>query len=259
MIIHVIVILLLIQAMLMLIVNIYIMMLVCGFGEKVHFKISTDNTRKNKMDTEWDVGYFVGLSPGTTEYLIATEMGIISCATMRRMPDEMAYDKKCLEIVKVGYRDYVCEGASSTNPRIRMALPMPKNYDPAPMSEPAVPRRMRIRPEDLQQHGYTIGCPGCEAVQTGSSIRRNHTEECRTRMEEAMAQSQEGKARMEKNKDRLDFNVAKIVKVDINIKYWQKTKVCQKCLSVYPPLLFLENQKWRPDFQVVLERLNVLV
>ena len=185
-------------------------MLVCGFGEKVHFKISTEKTRRNKMDTEWDVGYFVGLSPRTTEYLIATEMGIISCATMRRMPDEMAYDKKCLEIVKVGYRDYVCEGASSTNPRIRMALPMPKNYDPAPMSEPAVPRRMRIRPEDLQLHGYTIGCPGCEAVQTGSSIRRNHTEECRTRVESKVEDTDEGRHRIQKAKARLDEWTAEV-------------------------------------------------
>ena len=32
----------------------------CGLGEKVGFSTTTYKTRKNKMDTEWDVGYVLG-------------------------------------------------------------------------------------------------------------------------------------------------------------------------------------------------------
>ena len=39
--------------------------MVCGFGERVHFKTTSDKNRKNKMDTEWDVGYFVVHNPRT--------------------------------------------------------------------------------------------------------------------------------------------------------------------------------------------------
>ena len=107
--------------------------MVCGFGEKVHFKTTSEKSRRNKMDTEWDVGYLVGFNARTTEYLIGTEMGIISCATIRRLQDDLAYDKQCLEDVNVGYREYVCKGASSTNPRVRWAAPMAENKDPMPL------------------------------------------------------------------------------------------------------------------------------
>ena len=178
--------------------------MVCGFGEKVHFKTTSEKSRRNKMDTEWDVGYLVGFNARTTESLIGTEMGIISCATMRRLQDDLAYDKQCLEDVNVGYREYVCKGASSTNPRVRWAAPMAENKDPMPFGEPAIPRRMRIKPSDLQTHGYTIGCPGCEAVQLGTDLRRNHTEDCRVRIEGKVRETEEGQGRMDRAKARLD-------------------------------------------------------
>ena len=33
---------------------------VCGFGSKVNFEMVTYKARKNKMDTEWGVGCFLG-------------------------------------------------------------------------------------------------------------------------------------------------------------------------------------------------------
>ena len=34
-----------------------------AFGEKVMFKYTTDKNRRDKMNTEWDVGYFLGVNP----------------------------------------------------------------------------------------------------------------------------------------------------------------------------------------------------
>ena len=177
---------------------------VCGFGERVHFKTTTEKTRKNKMDTEWDVGFYLGSNPRTTEYLVANEAGVISCTTIRRMPDENAYDKSCLEAVLVGHRDYVCNGASSTNPRIRLAVQAPVNHDPSPISGPAIPRRMRINPADVVKYGFTIGCQGCEAVQLGSDVRRNHSDECRSRIEKEIEETEGGKKRLQRAKGRMD-------------------------------------------------------
>ncbi len=39
-------------------------------------------------------------------------------------------------------------------------------------------RRFRIQREDLETPGYTAGCPGCGAVNTGTTAA-NHSEECR--------------------------------------------------------------------------------
>ena len=66
------------------------------------------------MNTEWSTGFFIGVNGRTTEYLVATEEGIFSCATIRRLPDDEAYDPACIDIVKVTYREYVLEGARST-------------------------------------------------------------------------------------------------------------------------------------------------
>ena len=62
------------------------------------------------MNTEWSTGFFIGVTGRTTVYLVATEEGIFSCATIRRLPDDEAYDPACIDIVMVTYREYVLEG-----------------------------------------------------------------------------------------------------------------------------------------------------
>jgi hypothetical protein len=44
---------------------------------------------------------------------------------------------------------------------------------------------MPLNPEDSRQHGYTTDCPGCVSLRDGTSVRarRNHSDDCRTRME----------------------------------------------------------------------------
>ncbi len=39
-------------------------------------------------------------------------------------------------------------------------------------------RRFRISERDLEKFGYTAGCPGCRAVNWGTTAV-NHSEECR--------------------------------------------------------------------------------
>ena len=82
---------------------------------------------------------------------------------------------------------------------------MPRNINQsAPMS---VPRRARITPKDLNDHG--CGCQGCESVETGHSRRRNHPEERRKRIEAAMEESEAGKDRLQKTKEQMDDRTAK--------------------------------------------------
>ena len=179
----------------------------CGFAEKVHFKISTDKNRRNKMETDWGIGYYLGSSSRTTEHLIGTEHGIVKVDTFRRMPDDVAYDAACLDTVKIGYREYVCEGATSTMPMIRPSDPLPRNANPsAPV---VIPRRTRLMPQDLKKYGYTVGCQGCESVELGHEQRRNHSEVCRRRIEEAMEASEADRDRLQRTKDRIDYRTAK--------------------------------------------------
>ena len=108
---------------------------VCGFAEKIHFKVTADKSHRSKMETDWGIGYYLGTNGRTLEYLVGTEQGIIKCDTIKRMPDDVAYDKECLEIVKTGYREFVLKGASSKVTATRVSDPLPKNPDE---SAPAV-------------------------------------------------------------------------------------------------------------------------
>ena len=98
------------------------------------------------MNTEWDTGFFVGINGKTIEYLVATEEGIFSCATIRRLPDDESYDPKCIQLINTTYRDYVVEGARSSPVGIRFGENHSKNAESEPMTAPMVPRRARLKP-----------------------------------------------------------------------------------------------------------------
>ena len=50
---------------------------------------------------------------------------------------------------------------------------------------------MRLTKEDFIEHGFTAGCPGCNAIGVGDTTARNHNAECRARMNEALEQKKE--------------------------------------------------------------------
>ena len=75
---------------------------VIGFVEKVHFQLKIQREKRNACsDEKSGIGWFVGIVNRKTEYLIATTDGIISCSTVRRLPDNEAYDKKCIDDIIV--------------------------------------------------------------------------------------------------------------------------------------------------------------
>ena len=64
---------------------------VIGFAEKVHFQFKAPREKRNACSNEKSgVGWFVGIVNRNIEYLIATTDGIISCSTVRRLPDNEA-------------------------------------------------------------------------------------------------------------------------------------------------------------------------
>ena len=151
------------------------------FGERIMFKFTTDKNHRRKVESEWDHWFFLGVNPGTTEYLIGCGDDVYSCATIRRLEEGKAFDPSVIKETKMRYRDYVLEGARSTPIEIRM--PMVGTPASVPEMPQPIPRRAKLNPGDFARHGYTVGCPGCQQLQLGSSIRRNHTEECRRRIE----------------------------------------------------------------------------
>ena len=106
------------------------------------------------------------------------------------------------------YRIYVLEGARSIPIEVRM----PTVSTPASVPEmpQPIPRRAKLNPGDFAQHGCTVGCPGCQILQLGSSIRRNHTEECRRMIESELDKTSDGQERLGRAKEMLHTRTAEI-------------------------------------------------
>jgi hypothetical protein len=77
---------------------------------------------------------------------------------------------------------------------------MDKDYERKMRTEEyeAVPRKVYIAREDLEVHGYTVGCPGCKSILRGTT-RQGHNEACRRRVEKEL----EGTEKANKAKKRV--------------------------------------------------------
>lgn len=173
----------------------------CRFGETVMFKTAMDKTNRHKLDSDWGIGAFLGVISRTTEFLIGNKSGIFKCRTIRKMTKEKAYDDNILDIIKVGYLEYIMDGARTTPPRVRFAEPESRKTSD---NKDVIPRRLRLTPEDFATQGFTQRCPGCIWIQTKVGPRRGHTEDCRSRIEKNINETEEGKERMERTQDRLN-------------------------------------------------------
>ena len=151
-----------------------------AFCEKVMFKYSTDWDRRNTKEADWHTDYFVGVNSRTTRCLIAKGSGIFFGATIRRHQEDKACDAVIVPDVQVDYRDYIMRGSRSIPTEVRVHTAALSH--PSPTAAPAMPRMTRFRQEDFVDHGYTVGCPGCESICLQLNVGRGRTEQSRLRM-----------------------------------------------------------------------------
>ena len=97
---------------------------VIGFAEKVCFQCKIQSDKRNACTNEKrGVGWFVGIANKNTEYLIATKDGTISCSTVRRLLENEACDKKCIQEVDTKYTDYMSTGFRKATIAVRFTQP----------------------------------------------------------------------------------------------------------------------------------------
>lgn len=183
---------------------------IIGFGEKVYFQFKMPDTERNACSNEKSgTGYFVGIVNRNTQYLISTSDGIIACSTVRRLPDEEAYDKTCLEDVKVKYSDYIHGGARTKPTTVKFAsAPSAAQPDQQPIVTNYASRALKLTAKDFVKHDFTAGCAGCEYLVTGLGGRKGHSSECRQRMEDLLAGDDAGSKRVKEASERRDLWLA---------------------------------------------------
>ena len=72
-----------------------------GFAEVVDFKLETDKNNRNKADSEFNEGVFLGYAWRSTEYLIASKGAIYKCRTVRRRADDIAFNVALIDHLEV--------------------------------------------------------------------------------------------------------------------------------------------------------------
>ena len=121
---------------------------------------------KHKLDTVWRDGYFAGYRTLSGETIISTKEGIYRTRTVRRVPENVRWDAKIYEeFVFTPWKvnstaDEATQVMKDENPPMPSSSPQVSMEPPAVAAGPEVPRKMYIKTEDVNKHGYTPGCPG---------------------------------------------------------------------------------------------------
>ena len=84
------------------------------FGESAMFRLALEKSARNKSESDWHMGVFVGIETRTTECIFVNGHGLFKCRSMKRMPRDKAFHSQCLTDVKSGIATFVDKGARTT-------------------------------------------------------------------------------------------------------------------------------------------------
>lgn len=138
----------------------------------------------NKLDSLWEDACFAGYRSQSGETMVSTSRGVFRTRTIRRVPESMRLGRKILEeFIFVPWK----ANASADEARHTMldeVPPVPSDQSEVSMEPPAVaavadtPRKLYMKTDDVQKHGYTPGCSGCNAIRmrkTRCTSRRHYS------------------------------------------------------------------------------------
>ena len=181
------------------------------FGEKIHYRMNMKNkTQQEKLEARYGEGFYMGRWWRTGEALVGTPEGVIRAGTVRRVGAHRRWDKEGLEKVQgVPWQMNPGEGAVHRDLQVRWLREEEMEAGrAAAQEEDRKLYRMRLKKEDFIEHGFTEGCPGCQAL-IGGTTARGHSEACRTRMEAALTGTEQGRKRRERQEERENQEIAR--------------------------------------------------
>jgi len=154
------------------------------FGENVLY-LSPGTRGKDKFEVRWQRGIWYGIADRTGESIIGTKDGVIKVRDTRSLGEEEAWNVQWFNDTR-GTPWEPIPGRTGIEIRSRVLLPEDR-HKPIPVIRGEegdyIVRRMRINRETIRKLGFTVGCPGCRAVNRNLPAV-NHNEECRKRIEE---------------------------------------------------------------------------
>ena len=173
-------------------------------GEKVWYKqIRDQKERKDKLESEWKEGIWLGHSRNTNETIIGTKEGVIRAYAIKRQdPDQRWSEQWIREMTGTPQRPDPKRGELMIPIKVRFDPPSADVPEPTePLRKEAGMRRMKITEAMLGKYGYSEGCEGCRSKAVGTT-QKPHSENCRQRIEVAMEGDEEGKEQRQKAVER---------------------------------------------------------
>ena len=80
----------------------------------VDFKLETDKSNRQKADSYFIVGVFLGYAWRSTAYLVASNGTIYKCRTVRLRADDVAFSVAMTDVLDVRFEDYTLKGAKTS-------------------------------------------------------------------------------------------------------------------------------------------------
>jgi hypothetical protein len=148
------------------------------FGEGVMWKRRRAGGPLGKLSCMWDDGIYLGVKGTTGEMIVGNKEGVWRTRTVRRKTLQERWTRENLEMI--GGVPWQMGEQEGEDLKMEITI-MDKDYKEKMAGETEaerVPRRMFIRKEDVEVHGYTVRCPGCVSILRGTA-RQEHSAECR--------------------------------------------------------------------------------
>ena len=166
-----------------------------------------------QLEPKFKLGVWLGVDPRNDEILIATENGIERAQCVKRRPDGGAFEAERVLAIRAtpldpGLGQDVIDKGGIFAESVPLDDQLEEVIKQDRSEEDRAVRRLRIRPEDVQDAGYTEGCAGCRAIREGGPSQ-NHNSRCRARIEAHLSQKSEGRERIRKAEERLNEAVVR--------------------------------------------------
>ena len=137
---------------------------VAEFGEQVlYLKMGTKG--KNKLDSRWERGIWLGVKDSTGEIIVGTPEGVVKARDFKHLttPSDRWSATAVSNLQGTPWQPIPGRG----DERIPVCVRLPEegrdilpNPDSIAGPRPEIKRRARISRDDVRKYGYTINCPG---------------------------------------------------------------------------------------------------
>ncbi|CAL1141278.1 unnamed protein product [Cladocopium goreaui] len=168
------------------------------FGESILYRPRANRGgKRNDLAPRVSIGMYVGTGNRNSDVFVMTERGIMKGNSIhRRPPDDQFKHDQFDSLRGLPWRLQEREHGG-----LRIALPDVAAPRERPAVQEVIPRNLYVTKNDLEKHGHTPLCPGCEAAILEMPSRA-HNAECRQRIQIELDKTPEGQERIKRARER---------------------------------------------------------